>query len=53
MLEALHDLEPKVFENLIGLLLTRIGFDNVRVTRISKDEGIDIIADLTVGGSRT
>src|SRR5260370_42591770 len=47
---ALHDLDPRAFEDLIGTLLSVLGFEDVEVTRYSGDGGIDVRAVLTVGG---
>lgn len=48
--EKLHHMDPYQFEYLIGDLLQKIGYENVPVTKRSGDGGIDIIANLTVGG---
>lgn len=40
---------PSDFESLIGQLLTRMGFENVTVTAISGDGGIDVRGTLVVG----
>ncbi|NPV58931.1 MAG: hypothetical protein HPY75_04620 [Actinobacteria bacterium] len=50
LLETLMELDPRAFENLIGRLLVEIGFEDVKVTRYSGDGGIDVEAELTVGG---
>jgi restriction system protein len=46
----LHDLDPYLFEFLVGDLLQKIGYEDVEVTKRSGDGGIDINAYLTVGG---
>jgi hypothetical protein len=46
----LTDLHPQLFESLIGELLVALGFEDVEVTRYSKDGGIDLRATLAVGG---
>ncbi len=46
----LLELHPRAFENLIGALLSSIGFENVVVLRYTGDGGLDIEAELTVGG---
>jgi hypothetical protein len=46
----LADLHPQLFESLIGELLVALGFEDVEVTRYSKDGGIDLRATLAVGG---
>ena len=48
--ERLHSIDPYQFELLVGDLLKKIGFENVEVTKRSGDNGIDILANLTVGG---
>ena len=46
----LSELDPQAFEHLIGMLLARLGFEDVLVTKYSGDGGIDVRATLTVGG---
>lgn len=46
----LGDMEPRVFEQLIGELLAALGFEDVEVTKYSGDGGIDVRAVLAVGG---
>jgi restriction system protein len=46
----LGEIDPGTFEELIGELLERIGFEGVEVTRRSGDGGIDVRGVLTVGG---
>jgi len=48
--DRLHAIDPFQFEYLVGDLLKKIGFENVEVTKRSGDKGVDILADLTVGG---
>lgn len=48
--EKLLEMDPFLFEQLVGELLTRIGYENVEVTQKSGDKGIDVTADLTAGG---
>lgn len=43
-------MDPFQFEYLVADLLQEIGYENVVVTRRSGDKGVDIIANLTVGG---
>jgi hypothetical protein len=50
LLEQLGQIDPATFEELIGALLERIGFEDVEVTRRSGDGGIDVRGVLTVGG---
>ncbi|MDQ3656569.1 MAG: restriction endonuclease [Chloroflexota bacterium] len=46
----LKQMDPGKFEELAGTLLTRLGFEDVQVTNISGDGGIDVIAHLVVAG---
>jgi len=48
--EKLHEMDPYMFEFLVGDLLSKIGYENVEVTKRSNDGGVDILANLTVGG---
>jgi predicted transport protein len=48
--ERLGDLHPRVFEEVIGELLTAVGYEDVEVTKYVGDGGIDVRATLTVGG---
>lgn len=48
--ENLSAMEPNAFENLIGQLLESIGFEDVEVTKPSRDGGIDVRGRLAVGG---
>ena len=48
--ERLFAVDPFQFEFLIADLLQKIGFENIEVTARSGDKGIDIVANLTVGG---
>ncbi|MCG8455626.1 MAG: restriction endonuclease, partial [Holophagales bacterium] len=48
--ERLFTVDPFQFEFLIADLLQKIGFENIEVTARSGDKGIDIVANLTVGG---
>ena len=42
---------PAEFENLIGVLLAAMGFEDIRQTPISADGGIDVRGTLVVGGT--
>ena len=46
----LAELDPRLFEGLIGQLLIALGFEDVVVTKYSGDGGIDLRARLAVGG---
>jgi restriction endonuclease Mrr len=48
--EKLHSMDPFQFEYFIADLLQAIGYEQVEVTSRSGDKGIDIVANLTVGG---
>ncbi|MDL5045915.1 restriction endonuclease [Oscillatoria amoena NRMC-F 0135] len=48
--EQLHSMDPFQFEYLAADLLQKIGYENVTVTKRSGDKGIDVVANLTVGG---
>lgn len=48
--KKLHTMDPFQFEYLIADLLQKIGYENVEVTKRTGDKGIDIKANLTVGG---
>ena len=47
---VLGELDPRLFETLIGQLLIALGFEDVAVTKYSGDGGIDLRARLAVGG---
>lgn len=49
LLRRVQKLTAAEFEQLVGELLTALGFNNVTVTRISKDGGIDVRGRLVVG----
>ncbi len=46
----LHEMDAYQFEFLIADLLKELGYENVEVTKVSGDKGIDIMADLTLEG---
>jgi len=48
--EKLHEMDPYMFEYLVGDLLIEIGYENVQVTKRSGDGGVDVLANLTVSG---
>lgn len=50
LFNRLLKLHPRAFENLVGALLSSIGFENVVVLKYSGDGGLDVEAELTVGG---
>ncbi len=45
----LLNMKPEQFEQLIGLLLAEIGFDDIEVTKQNGDQGIDVRGTLVVG----
>lgn len=47
--DQLLEMSPSAFEELVGRLLVRIGFENVQVTGRSGDGGIDVRGVLVVG----
>lgn len=49
LLERLLEMDPAVFEALVGTLLESLGFKNVEVTRRSGDGGIDVRATHVLG----
>ena len=51
LLERARSGSPADFENLVGELLTAMGFENVAVTTISGDGGVDVRGILVVGGA--
>lgn len=50
LLDKLLIMDPFQFEYLVADLLQKIGYENVSVTKRSGDKGIDVMANLTVGG---
>jgi HJR/Mrr/RecB family endonuclease len=50
LLDKLLTMDPFQFEFLVADLLQKIGYENVSVTKRSGDKGIDVVANLTVGG---
>ena len=51
LLDRARNTSPADFENLVGQLLVALGFENVEVTNISGDGGIDVRGTLVVGDS--
>ncbi|MBT3193740.1 MAG: restriction endonuclease [Verrucomicrobia bacterium] len=49
LLTTVKGMSPGDFEDLIGRLLATIGFEEVEVTSLSKDGGIDVRGTLVVG----
>lgn len=49
LLAAIKAMSPGDFEDLVGRLLAMIGFEEVEVTSLSKDGGIDVRGTLVVG----
>ncbi|MCY3912019.1 MAG: HTH domain-containing protein [Chloroflexi bacterium] len=51
LLEHARSATPADFENLVGILLAAMGFEDVAVTSNSSDRGIDVRGTLVVGGA--
>jgi len=49
LLQRVRRMPPAEFEQLIGKLLAKLGFDSVEVTRLANDGGIDVRGVLVVG----
>ncbi len=49
LLQKVKSLSPTGFEDLIGQLLTKMGFSKVEVTKASGDGGVDVRGTLVVG----
>jgi hypothetical protein len=50
LFKKISKLHPRAFENFIGELLTNLGFENVEVLKYIGDYGLDVEAELTLGG---
>lgn len=50
LLKAMLAMHPSKFEELIGEVLRKLGFEKVEVTGKSGDGGIDVTGELVVGG---
>jgi restriction system protein len=48
--KRLYEMSPGEFEDLVGALLVKVGFEDVIVTNRSNDGGIDVRGTLVVGG---
>jgi len=49
LLQRIRTMHPTAFEELVGELLAKIGFEDVAVTRASGDGGIDVRGTLVAG----
>ena len=49
LLEALREMAPADFEQLVGRLMGAMGYENIEVTRRSSDGGVDVLAEIEVG----
>ncbi len=49
LLNVVNHMDPFAFENLVGRLLGKIGYNNIMVTRRAVDGGVDVVADVAVG----
>ena len=47
--EYLLQMDPKAFEELVGLLLDKMNYQNVEVVGQSGDGGVDVIAEIELG----
>jgi len=47
--EWLNQIDPFQFEQLIQRLLEEIGYQDVEVTSLSNDKGVDVVGNITVG----
>lgn len=52
LLNVANHIDPYAFERLVARLLSKMGYDNIVVTKRSGDEGIDVLADVEVGVMR-
>ena len=50
LLAALGEMDPSRFEELVGEVLRKLGFDEVKITGRTNDGGIDVKGELVVGG---
>ncbi len=49
LLNVIRHIDPYAFEQLVARLLSKMGYNNIIVTRRSADEGVDVVADISVG----
>jgi hypothetical protein len=49
LLNVINHMDPFAFENLVGRLLGKMGYNNIIVTRRTADGGIDVTCDVTLG----
>lgn len=49
LLNVINHMDPFAFENLVGRLLGKMGYNNIMITGRIADEGIDVVADVAVG----
>lgn len=49
LLNVIQHMDPFAFEHVVGRLLGKMGYNNIVVTSRTADEGIDVVADVTVG----
>jgi restriction system protein len=49
--EELHAMDPTEFQELVGEVLSELGFEAITVTQASGDGGIDVRGTMTVAGS--
>ncbi|WP_109002641.1 restriction endonuclease [Streptomyces rishiriensis] len=53
LLKQLREVPPEVFEHIVADLFTAMKYEDVKVTRRSKDGGVDVRATLVAGGVMT
>ncbi|MFD5727088.1 restriction endonuclease [Streptomyces sp. NPDC058368] len=53
LLKQLKEVPPEVFEHIVAALFTAMRYEDVTVTRHSKDGGVDVRATLVAGGVMT
>ncbi len=47
--ETLHDMPPAKFEELVGALFDAMDYQDVEVTKVSGDKGIDVVGSVQFG----
>ena len=52
LLEFLQSMDPVMLEHLIKFLLEKMGYEDVQVTSLVNDKGVDVVGDIEVGISR-
>jgi len=52
MKKYLHKMDPYKFEELVSILVKKMGYSNIKITTKGNDNGIDIIATLDAGTAK-